>query len=393
MKICVITATRAEFGILSKLIQGVADSPKLELQLVATGAHLLEEFGATASDIRAQGFAIDWEVHDITQASSVEDVSRQVGAGVGGFTSCFLALEPDAVVILGDRYEMLSAAIAAFFLGVPIVHLHGGEVTHGAFDDGIRHSITKFARVHCVANTTYANRVIRAGESPDSVHVVGGFGVDKIAASSLLSRLELERDLGLELSGGFFLVTYHPVTSGIHDSEREIAEIIQALEDFPRQSVVFTMPNADPEHRDIALAIETAVKKHRPRWAAFSSLGSERYLSLLSLSTAVVGNSSSGLTEAPSLGVPAVNIGPRQRGRVEATSVVSCEPETAEIVAALHLVASDGFQLQARTSRSPYGLPGAADLVVALLESIDFGDVAPKQYYDGPTQRTICHSE
>jgi len=382
VKLCVVTATRAEFGLLSGVMELIESDASLELQVVVTGAHLMEEFGHTVDAVRSTGFAVAAEVTEITSAETNADVAHQVGAGISGFTRALGSLTPDAIVILGDRYEMLAAAVAAFFLDIPIVHLHGGEVTEGAFDDSIRHVITKLSQVHCVAADAYATRVIQLGENPDCVHVVGGLGVDQASKLSLMSRDELEADLGLKLADTVLLVTYHPVTAGGHDSGAELSEIMVALELFPDASVIFTMPNADPDHQFMRELIEKAVHDHGPAWHAFVSLGQRRYLSLASLATAVVGNSSSGLMEVPSLKTATVNVGERQEGRLVAESVIAAAPERGAVSAAITRAMSPEFRRSLDTVVSPYGLPGASEKILGVIKDTDFRSFVAKQFFD-----------
>lgn len=389
MKVCVVTSTRADFGLLRGLMHRIKDSDELDLQVVATGAHLLEQFGKTGQDILDAGFALDWTVAEISCATTGIDVADQIGKGISGFSAGFQTLAPDTVVLLGDRYEILSAAIASFFLEIPVIHLHGGEVTQGAFDDTIRHSITKFARIHGVAAHEYAERIIRAGEDPESVHIVGGLGVDEILRTDFLSKRELEEDLTLDLKGPVFLVTYHPVTAGNHDSRQEIESLIEALDSFSGATVIFTMPGADPEHQIIAEKITEAVGKRAPQWHFFASLGQRKYLSLLSLASAVVGNSSSGLLEAPTLGTPTVNIGPRQDGRLTARSVVQAESTTASVTDAIARALSPAFQGTLGRTVNPYGAGGAVDKLMKILEETDFSRLGPKRYYDQVSQTKV----
>jgi GDP/UDP-N,N'-diacetylbacillosamine 2-epimerase (hydrolysing) len=382
VKVCVVTSTRADFGLLRGLMTRIEESRKLDLQVVVTGAHLMSQFGNTVQDIVDAGFSVDWTVTELSAASTGADVANQVGEGISGFSRGFQNLTPDVVVLLGDRYEILSAAIAAFFLEIPVLHLHGGEVTHGAFDDAIRHSISKFARIHGVAAPEYAERLIRAGEQPDSVHIVGGLGVDEILRTTLLSRQELESSLELALDSEVFLVTYHPVTAGARDSRAEVDSVIAALDSFPAATVIFTMPGADPDHQIVVERITEAVATRSPRWHFFSSLGQQKYLSLLALASAVVGNSSSGLLEAPTLGTPTVNIGPRQAGRLMACSVIQAEPTTVSVVAGLNRAISPEFRAILADVVNPYGTGGAVDKIMGVLEETDFLTLGPKIYYD-----------
>jgi UDP-hydrolysing UDP-N-acetyl-D-glucosamine 2-epimerase len=385
-KIAVVTGTRAEYGLLARLMHEVKASSSLQLQVVVTGAHLLAEFGLTREDIVRDGFVIDKSIPEISSASTGAEVARQVGAGLVAFTAAFEELTPDAVVLLGDRYELLAAATAAFFLGIPIVHLHGGEVSQGAFDDAIRHTISQFARVHAVAAPEYAERLIRAGAQPDSVHVVGGLGVDSLFSVEKLTKGDLEEELGTVVEDPLLLVTYHPVTAAQHDTKAEIHSLVSALGSFPEATVVFTLPNADPEHRVIAESLEEAVAG-KENWHLFSSLGAKRYLSLLAHASAMVGNSSSGLLEAPTLRVPTVNIGPRQDGRLKARSVISCGTGQGDIEAAIKQALSMGFVESLTGMESPYGKAGATDRIFALLESTAFDTLEQKKYYNPPEKR------
>ena len=384
MKVAVVTGTRAEFGLLSGLMTLIGESPKLDLQVVVTGTHLLAEFGHTVDAITAAGFQIAAKVPSITQANTGADVARQVGAGTTEFADTFYSFNPDAVVLLGDRYEMLAAAIAAFFLGIPIVHLHGGEVTHGAFDDTIRHAITKFASGHCVAHDEYAARVIQLGEQPDAVHVVGALGVDQLSGTPLKNREQLEQHLGLELRDPLFLVTYHPVTSGESDALVEVSELVAALEGIPEATVIITMPNADPDAQIILDVLRSAVSRHPERWLFSESLGQVNYWSAMALSTAVVGNSSSGILEAPSLQTATVNIGPRQDGRIHSPSVVSCSATEASISAALQRVMAEEFRAALHAVENPLGGPGAAQRILGVLENLSPGNLKGKVFYDQP---------
>ena len=384
MKVAVVTGTRAEFGLLSGLMTLINDSPKLDLQVVVTGTHLLPEFGHTVDAIRGAGFQIAAEVRAITDANTGADVGRQVGAGTSEFTDSFTSLAPDVVVLLGDRYEMLAAAIAAFFLDIPIVHIHGGEVTHGAFDDTIRHAITKFASVHCVAHDDYAARVIQLGEQPDAVHVVGALGVDQLSTTALRTREQLEEHLAVELRDPLFLVTYHPVTSGESDALAEASELVAALEASAGATVIVTMPNADPDHQVIVDVLRSAVSRHPERWVFSETLGQVNYWSAMAIATAVVGNSSSGILEAPSLQTATVNIGPRQDGRVHPLSVVSCSATAASISAALDRVMAEEFRDALGTVTNPLGGPGAAQRILAVLENLSPGNLKGKVFYDQP---------
>ena len=384
MKITVVTGTRAEFGLLRGLMTLISDHPKLFLQTVVTGTHLLSDFGNTVEEITRAGFYVVAKVRAITRANTGEDVGQQVGSGTIEFTDAFESLKPDAIVLLGDRYEMLAAAIAAFFLKIPIVHIHGGEVTHGAFDDTIRHAITKFSSAHCVAHAEYGARIVQLGEHPETVHVVGSLGVDQLSSSARKTRGQLEQDLGIALGYPLFLVTYHPVTSGESDALVEVTELVAALERVPEATVIVTMPNADPDHRIIADALRETASRHQGQWVFCESLGQVNYWSVMALSTAVVGNSSSGILEAPSFPTPTVNIGPRQDGRIHAASVVSCQTTQASIFAALQRVMDAKFRDGLDTMSNPLGGPGAAESILAVLENLSPDNLGGKVFYDLP---------
>jgi UDP-N-acetylglucosamine 2-epimerase (non-hydrolysing) len=384
MKLAVVTGTRAEFGLLSGLMALIDESSKLELQVVVTGTHLLPEFGHTVDAITAAGFHIAAQVRAITHANTGADVGRQVGAGTSEFTDTFSSLSPDVVVLLGDRYEMLAAAIAAFFLGIPIVHIHGGEVTHGAFDDTIRHAITKFSSVHCVAHADYAARVVQLGEPPETVHVVGALGIDQLSNTVLKTREQLEETFGITLRDPLFLATYHPVTSGASDPQAEVSALVAALEAIPEATVIVTMSNADPDHQVIVDALRGAAQRHTERWLFSESLGQVNYWSIMALATAVVGNSSSGILEGPSFQTATVNIGPRQDGRLFASSVVPCQPTEASISGALGRVMLPGFAETLRSTTNPLGGPGAAARILAVIENLCPGNLKEKVFYDQP---------
>jgi UDP-hydrolysing UDP-N-acetyl-D-glucosamine 2-epimerase len=323
-------------------------------------------------------------VRAITQAETGADVARQVGAGTSEFTDTFSSLSPGVIVLLGDRYEMLAAAIAAFFLEIPIVHIHGGEVTHGAFDDTIRHAITKFSSVHCVAHADYGARVVQLGEQPETVHVVGALGIDQLSSTVLKTREQLEETFGITLSDPLFLVTYHPVTSGVSDALAEVSALVAALEAIAEATVIITMPNADPDHQIIVDALRESVNRHPGRWMFSESLGQVNYWSVMALATAVVGNSSSGILEAPSFPVATINIGPRQRGRVFADSVVSCLPTEASISRAFMRVTSKEFRDSLGAVTNPLGGPGAANGILAVIENLPPGNLKGKVFYDQP---------
>lgn len=382
MKISVVTGSRADFGLLSPVMRHIQNSSNTELQTIVTGSHLSPVFGSTAREITAAGFEIDWTLPQMNSADTGRDVALQIGAGIPASIEALEALAPDAVVLLGDRYELLATAIACFFLGIPIVHLHGGEVTYGAFDDAVRHIVSRLAHVHAVAAPEYGERLVRAGEDPNSVHVVGGLGVDLVSTIDRMSLEQIQAQLQIEVLAPLLLVTYHPVTGVSHDTEDEVSNLISALGAFPEATVIFTVSNGDPEHALIMEATENAVCANA-NWHMFRSLGSPLYLSLMAHASAVVGNSSSGLLEAPALGVPSVNIGPRQEGRLQAQNVISCASDRDSIVDAIKLALAAPTGEPSATEQNPYGVPGAAAKIADLIGSIEFDNLPPKRYFDG----------
>lgn len=382
MKILVVTGTRAEFGLLQALLVEIQASPKLDLELVVTGSHLLSKFGMTINLIEDAGFKVGKKVSATRDAKNGAEVGIQVGKGITEFVSVFESTEPSVVLVVGDRYETFAAAVAAFFLEIPIVHVHGGEVTRGALDDSLRHAITKLASVHCVSHPAYASRVIQLGEQPDSVHVVGSLGVDQLSGIVLKNRAALEADLGISLRAQIFLVTYHPVTNGERDSSVEARALVEALEAFPEATVVLSMPNADPGHEAIAGVLQEAAELNPGKWYFFPSLGQINYWSLMAISTAVVGNSSSGILEAPFFSVPTVNVGPRQDGRVSAPSVLNCDPSKVSLLKALRRASSKEFRDSIPVDNNPYTTGGAAKSIRIILESMSGKQAGRKIFYD-----------
>lgn len=381
-RVCIVTGTRAEYGLLRGVIAGVAAEAALDLQLIVTAAHLSSEFGQTWREIAADGWTIDARVEMLLSSDSEVGVAKAIGLGVIGFADAFDRLRPDIVVLLGDRFEILAAATAAMTLRIPIAHIHGGETSEGAIDEAIRHAVTKMSHVHFVAAEPYRRRVIQLGESPDRVHLVGGLGVDAIARLDLLERTALEDALGFELRDRNLLITFHPVTLEGDDGMGQVNALLDALGALDANvGLIFTMPNADSGGREIAAAIRAFVAR-RPASVAFASLGQLRYLSCLAHVDGVVGNSSSGLAEAPSFGIGTIDIGSRQAGRLAADSVIHSEPETAEIAAALARLLSDDFRASLADVANPYGKPGAGAAIVAWLRDAPFDGLLHKRFHD-----------
>ncbi len=342
-KICVITGTRAEYGLLRWVMQGIKDDPELTLQIIATGMHLSPEFGLTYRDIEQDGFQIDRKVEMLTSSDTSVGIAKSMGLGLIGFADALHELKPDLIVVLGDRFEIFSAVSAALVARIPVAHLHGGELTEGAFDEAIRHSITKMSHLHFVAAKEYRNRVIQLGEQPDRIFLVGGLGIDNIKRLKLLGREELEASLDFELGSKNLLITFHPVTLETATASEQMAELLAALVELTDTQLIFTMPNADTDGRVMIKMVEEFVAQHTNA-RAYTSLGQLRYLSCVSHVDGVIGNSSSGLAEVPSFRKGTVNIGDRQRGRLRAASVINCDPTRKSIVNALKKMYSKDFQ-------------------------------------------------
>ena len=318
-KICVITGTRAEYGLLRWVMQGIKDDPELTLQIIATGMHLSPEFGLTYRDIEQDGFKIDSKVEMLTSSDTSVGIAKSMGLGLIGFADALHDLKPDLIVVLGDRFEIFSAVSAALVARIPVAHLHGGELTEGAFDDALRHSITKMSHLHFVAAEEYRQRVVQLGEQPDRVFLVGGLGIDNIKRLKLFDREALEASLDFKLGSKNLLITFHPVTLEAATASEQMAQLLLALAELEDTQLIFTMPNADTGGRVLIRMVEEFVAQHTNA-RAYTSLGQLRYLSCISHVDGVVGNSSSGLAEVPSFRKGTINIGDRQRGRLQATS-------------------------------------------------------------------------
>lgn len=381
-KVCVVTGSRAEYGLLSLLLQKLKDSSVLTLQLVATGMHLSPEFGLTYREIEADGFELDAKVESLVSSDTPVGIAKSMAMTLMSIGEVFNTLTPDIVVVLGDRFEIFAATAAAHVARIPVAHIHGGEVTEGAFDDAFRHSITKMSHLHFTATEEYRRRVIQLGEHPDRVHTVGALGIDSIRNLKRLSRGELQRSLGIRFAGRNILITFHPVTLENNTSQRQMTNLLSALETMNNTNCFFTKANADAHGRIINEMIDAFVENHPERAFGFTSLGQLRYLSLMSHVDCVLGNSSSGIVEAPSLRKPTINIGRRQEGRLRAASVVDCNPERNAIIDALELVFSEPFQEKLKNVVNPLGDGNASERICRMLEDADFKRVSLKRFYD-----------
>lgn len=382
-KVCVITGTRAEYGLLRWLMRDIADDPDLTLQLVATGMHLSPEFGETSREIECDGFRIDKRVEMLLSADTPTAIGKSIGLGLIGFSDALSELVPDLVIVLGDRFEILSAVVAALVARIPVVHLHGGELTEGAVDDAIRHAITKMAHVHFVATEAYRRRVIQLGEFPGRVHCVGGLGVDAIQRLPRMGREELETSLGFTFRERNLLVTFHPATLEDVSATVQMTELLAALDTLDDVGLIFTLPNADAGGRGLIRQVEEFVGGRRNA-CAFASLGQLRYLSCMALVDGVVGNSSSGILEAPSFRIGTVNIGDRQRGRLQASSIINCAPVRGSITQAISTVFSPEFRANLYNVANPYGNGGACSQIVAEIKCLELDGLVKKTFFDLP---------
>lgn len=380
-KVCVITGSRADYGLLRWVMDGVRQTPGMELQVIATGMHLSPEFGLTYREIEKDGFRIDRKVEMLLSSDTPTGVSKSMGLGLIGFGEALEQLNPDMVLVLGDRFEIFAAAAAAAVARVPVAHLHGGETTEGAFDEAFRHSVTKMSHLHFVAAEEYRRRVIQLGEQPERVFLVGGLGIDNIQKLELLDRSGLEAALGFSLGRKNLLVTFHPVTLEQATASRQMQELLAALETLEDTHLIFTMPNSDTDGRILFGMIEKFVAAHANA-RAYTSLGQLRYLSCVQHVDGVVGNSSSGLIEVPSFHKGTINIGDRQRGRLKADSVINCLPEKESIVSALQRLYSPEFQASLGAVRNPYGEGGASSKIVQILRDYPLESLLKKSFHD-----------
>lgn len=381
-KVCIVTGTRAEFGLLRWLMQEIQNEPELELQVLVTGMHLSPEFGLTYREIEQAGFEINAKVEMLLSADTATAVTKSMGLGLISYADALERLAPDLIVVLGDRFEIFAATAAALIAGIPVAHLHGGETTEGAFDEAIRHSITKMSHLHFVAAEDYRRRVIQLGEHPDRVFLVGGLGIDAIKNIKLLDRDELEASLGFKLGPRNLLITFHPVTlEGQKSSGQQMAELLAALDELDNTHLIFTMPNADTGGRELAAMVNDFVATHQNA-RVYTSLGQLRYLSCMKFVDAVVGNSSSGLAEAPSMGTATINIGDRQKGRLSASSVINCEPTLLSMREALLNVCNHSFRAQLKSTKNPYGNGGASKKIVEVIKEHELNNLLKKSFFN-----------
>lgn len=382
-KVCVVTGTRAEYGLLKPLIKKIDSDSVMELQLVVTGMHLSPEFGLTYQEIEQDGFEIAERNEMLLSSDTPNGITKSVGLGIIGFADIFTRIVPDIVVVLGDRYEAFAAAVAAMIHRIPIAHIHGGELTEGAIDEVIRHSITKMSTLHFTSTEEYRRRVIQLGEAPERVFYTGALGVENIRKQKLMDREELSQSIGFALDIPYIMVTFHPVTLENNTAGQQFEQLLAALDCFREYHVIFTKANADTDGRIINRKIDAYVEKNRSRAVAFTSLGMVRYLSALRYCEMVIGNSSSGIIEAPSFGIPTVNIGRRQLGRAKAESVIDCGNSVEEICKAMkkgNVLKESGVL---NDVKNPYDKNGTSEKIFyTIQEFLSHGKATEKKFYD-----------
>lgn len=383
-KIAVLTAARAEYGLLKPVLFALRESEKFDVRVVVTGAHLSPEFGLTYTQIESDGLPIDKKVEMLLSADTPSAISKSMGLAMIGFADYFSESRPDALLVLGDRYETLAVCCAAMNARIPILHLYGGETTQGAIDEAIRHAITKMSYLHFTSTQSYRKRVIQMGEAPERVFTVGGLGVENARKTPLLSKAELADSLHFPLDGAYAVVTFHPVTLENDMAKAQFDELLQALDRHSEMQYILTKANADADGRIINQMID-AYAARRPHVYAADALGTRRYLSALKYCSMVIGNSSSGLLEAPSFGIPTVDIGDRQCGRIRAESVIRCAPVCADICRAMESANDPAFRAIAAQVRNPYGDGEASQKILRILEEklpILTADDLKKKFYD-----------
>jgi GDP/UDP-N,N'-diacetylbacillosamine 2-epimerase (hydrolysing) len=380
-KICVVTGTRAEYGLLYWLMKEIELDKDLELQLIVTGMHLSPEFGLTYKSIEKE-FTIDKKIEMLLSSDTAIGISKSMGLAQISFSEAYEELKPDMLIVLGDRYEIFSAVSAAMIANIAIAHLHGGETTEGAFDESIRHSITKMSHLHFTATEEYKNRVIQLGENPKRVFNVGGLGIDNIKRLELLSKDEFEESIDFKLNEKNIIVTFHPVTLENSTAKEQFQELLAAIDGLKDTTIIFTKANSDTDGRIINQLINEYVQKNSNKSVAFTSLGQLRYLSALQYVDVMVGNSSSGLIEAPSFKIGTINIGDRQKGRIMAKSIINCNPTKESINEAFEILYSKEFKQVLSNTINPYGDGGASEKIKNIIAKKPLDDIIKKIFYN-----------
>ena len=380
-KICVVTGSRAEFGLLYWLIKEIIADQDLKMQLVVTGMHLSSNFGMTYREI-VKHFKINKKINIQLSSDTSMGISKSMSIAQRSFSKVFDELNPDIIVVLGDRYEILSAATAAMIAKIPIAHIHGGEITEGSWDDSIRHCITKMSHLHFTAIKEYKNRVIQLGEEPKRVFNVGSMGIENIKKLNLLDKNEFEKLINLKLNKKNILVTFHPVTLEYKTAKKQFQELLDAINKLKDTNIIFTKSNSDTDGKIINFMIDQFVNENPDKSVGFASLGHLKYLSALQYVDVVVGNSSSGILEAPSFKIGTINIGDRQKGRVKAKSVIDCLPSSKSIKKAIKKAYSKKFQAQLKKVTNPYDNGISSKKIVKIIKNFELKDILKKKFYN-----------
>lgn len=383
-KVCIFTSTRAEWGLLQGLAKQILRSDCLQLQLLVSGSHLSEKFGMTVREIETGGFTVDEQVDILRYDDTPSGICKTMGLALSEYGEALSRLKPDIMVLLGDRYETFCAAAGAQIQRIPVAHIHGGETTEGAVDEAFRHSITKMAHLHFASCEKYRQRIIQLGETPASVFNVGALGIENIRKVELMSRNELEASIGFPLDKPFFLVTFHPVTLESDTAGKQFGMLLSALEQFPEHKIIFTKANADTDGQVINAMIDDYVAARPECCLTVASLGLRRYLSAMKFCDAVIGNSSSGILEAPVFGIPTVNIGDRQKGRLRTESIIDCTPDCVSIGSAIQKALDPRFRARLDNLKHPCEKTGTAGQIVEQLLKVDLSRLIKKTFYDLP---------
>lgn len=390
-KIVILTATRAEYGLLEPIIKKLQRDSEIDVRVVATGAHLSPEFGMTVNEIKSDGIVVDKEIDILLSSDSQAAISKSMGVAMISFADYFAECKPDALMVLGDRYETLAVSITALNAQIPIIHLHGGEATEGAIDEAVRNAITKLSYLHFTSTEVYRNRVIQMGEAPDRVYNSGALGVENALCTSLMSKEELEKSLGCSLGERFAVLTFHPVTLENHTAESQVNELMNVMEKHPDITFLCTKANADMDGRIINKCLHIYVESHNNAYL-YDSLGTRRYLSAVSHAKFVIGNSSSGIIEVPSFKIPTINIGDRQEGRIQAASIINCEPVAESINKAVELALSEAFRKSLKVVVNPYGQGNTSDVIVDITKDYLLSNKlrVKKKFYDIFPETRCC---
>jgi UDP-N-acetylglucosamine 2-epimerase (non-hydrolysing)/GDP/UDP-N,N'-diacetylbacillosamine 2-epimerase (hydrolysing) len=381
-KICFITGSRADYGLLSRLMKLIQEDITSILQIIVTNMHVSTEFGLTYKEIEEDGFRIDKKVEMLLASDTANATAKSVGLATIGFADAYEDLKPEIIIVLGDRFEILAAVTAALFFKIPVAHIHGGEITEGAYDDAIRHAITKMSHIHFTSTEEYRNRVIQLGEEPERVFNVGALGIDNIKYTNLINKKELQEILNFQFGQKCILVTFHPVTLEDDKPQIQMQNLLFVLDEMEDLRIIFTMPNSDTNGRIIINLINKFVEKNKNRSVAFTSLGKIRYLSTLRNVNAIVGNSSSGIIEAPSFGIPTLNLGNRQKGRLRSKTIIDCDPVSDDIHRKLKFVLSQDFADACKKCHNPYEKDGTAAEIYSVIKSFKLDKVINKSFYN-----------